>query len=100
MNTDETILGCVVRQAGHYRRRRGPRWSVVAELCAVGSTAAHELCRRFGVDPDEKVGGPRCGCEAPAGCYRDGDVNSYRCGAHCDHEGDCEEIPQDERATP
>lgn len=100
MTTDETILGNVIRQAGRDRRVRGPRWAAVSELCAVGSTTAHALCRRFGVDPDEKVGGPRCGCGDPALCYRDGDPNGYRCHEHCERPGACEQIPEAERAEP
>lgn len=31
------------------------RWVAVMRLFALGSTAAQELCRRCGVDPDEEV---------------------------------------------
>ncbi len=32
-----------------------PRWVAVMETFALGSTFSHELCRRFGFDPDELV---------------------------------------------
>lgn len=31
------------------------RWVAVMDTFAVGSTVAHNLCREFGLDPDEKV---------------------------------------------
>lgn len=34
-----------------------PMWAVIKDLLHVGSTRAHELCREFGHDPDEKVAG-------------------------------------------
>lgn len=39
------------------RRGRGyhPRWTAVMDALSLGSTFAHQLCRRFGLDPDEKV---------------------------------------------
>lgn len=33
-----------------------PRWSHVGAIFGLGSNSARELCRRFGVDPDEHVG--------------------------------------------
>jgi len=32
-----------------------PRWVAVMDTFALGSTYAHQLCRRFGFDPDEMV---------------------------------------------
>ena len=39
------------------RRRIGaqPRWSAVMDVFMLGSTYAAQLCRRFGLDPDEMV---------------------------------------------
>lgn len=97
---DAALLGRILGQAGREQRVRGPRWVAVRDLCAVGSTRARQLCVRFGLDPDEKLGGPRCGCGAPAACYRDGDPNGYRCHEHCERPGACERIPEAERADP
>jgi hypothetical protein len=36
-------------------RRVCPRWVAVMDMFALGSTSAHDLCRRLGLDPDEKV---------------------------------------------
>lgn len=32
-----------------------PRWVAVMDAFALGSTYAHDLCRRFNLDPDELV---------------------------------------------
>lgn len=32
-----------------------PRWVAVMQTFSLGSTYSHELCRRFGFDPDELV---------------------------------------------
>lgn len=39
------------------RRSRGfqPRWVGVSDTFGLGSTYSHQLCRRFGLNPDEKV---------------------------------------------
>ena len=37
-------------------RSKQPRWIAVMDTFACGSGYAHALCRRFGFDPDEKVG--------------------------------------------
>lgn len=40
----------------HQRDIKGtPLWSVVGKLCSVGSTSAHELCRRANLDPGQTV---------------------------------------------
>lgn len=53
---DNELLSRAVRNC---RRGRGraklPLWSVVADRFALGSTYAGQLCRRFGLDPDEMV---------------------------------------------
>ena len=53
---DAAMLERVVRNARPPRgRRKSPRWVAVMELTALGSTYATQLCRRFGMDPDEIV---------------------------------------------
>lgn len=32
-----------------------PFWFAVAELFGLGSTSAHELCRLYGIDPNQKM---------------------------------------------
>lgn len=55
--TDTALLHRAIRRA---RPALGkgplPRWAVVRDLLAVGSTTADRLCREAGVDPDEEVG--------------------------------------------
>lgn len=55
---DNVLLGRAVRGIRNVRGGRRPkvvRWSVVAERFALGSTYAAQLCRRYGVEPDEIV---------------------------------------------
>jgi hypothetical protein len=42
-------------RANYHKGRKHPRWVAVRDTFAIGSTSAHELCRRFGLDPDELV---------------------------------------------
>lgn len=53
---DAELLERAVRTA-RPRSGRGyqPRWVGVMDSFALGSTWARQLCRRFGLDPDEKV---------------------------------------------
>lgn len=52
--SDAELLERVVRSRG--RGRKGPRWARVSRLFCLGSTCASQLCRRFGMDPEESVG--------------------------------------------
>jgi len=54
--TDADYLSLVVEHAGSRSDRERPRWSHVGELLGLGSTSSREMCRRFGFDPDEKMG--------------------------------------------
>jgi len=54
---DNELLGRAIR----YLRKRGrsreklPLWSIVSDCFALGSTYAAQLCRRYGLDPEEIV---------------------------------------------
>lgn len=54
---DDELLGRVLR----YLQKRGrsreklPLWSIVSTKFALGSGYASQLCRRFGLNPDEIV---------------------------------------------
>lgn len=48
--TDARLLEWAVRNV---KKPGMPKWVAVRDLFAVGSTSAHAICRRFGVDPDE-----------------------------------------------
>jgi len=52
---DHELIERAVRSAG-YRRRRAPRWVHVKEAFGLGGTYSSQLCRRFGLDPDEECG--------------------------------------------
>lgn len=56
MGDDRVLLG-VVANAGRMSDRRGARWSHVVDATGLGSQSSIALCRRFGLDPDENVGG-------------------------------------------
>lgn len=53
---DEELLRRAVTSA-RSNRSRGyqPRWFAVMDAFLLGSTYAHQLCVRFGLDPDERV---------------------------------------------
>lgn len=44
------VRGCRPRGAGYWLR-----WTAVADQFALGSTYAGQLCRRYGVDPNESI---------------------------------------------
>lgn len=52
---DNELLGRAVRTARARGRGYMPRWVGVSEAFALGSTYSQQLCRRFGLDPDERV---------------------------------------------
>lgn len=54
--SDADLLERAVRGA-RSGRAKNPRWHHVANAMGVGSTVATSLCRRYGLNPDEKVGG-------------------------------------------
>lgn len=64
MRSDTELLLWAVAHAGNHAVQRLQRWAHVMDMFCVGSTSAHELCRRAGVDPDEQVGGCLCPLEA------------------------------------
>lgn len=56
--SDEVLLARAVRGALDSNKNKGvahPRWVAVKDLFVVGSTYAHLICHRFGMDPDEMV---------------------------------------------
>lgn len=51
------LLSALFRSPPNQQASDLPMWAVIKDLLHVGSTRAHELCREFGHDPDEKVAG-------------------------------------------
>lgn len=49
----ERLLERAVRNAGRLATVTAPRWAHVKNVFAVGSTRARDLCKRFGLDPEE-----------------------------------------------
>ena len=55
---DAKLLERAVRSACRRDARKGekhPRWTAVSDVFALGSTYATQLCRRYGLDPDEEL---------------------------------------------
>jgi hypothetical protein len=55
---DNELLRRAVNGARARQYRKGckhPRWVAVMDAFSLGSTYAVQLCRRFGLDPDEQV---------------------------------------------
>ena len=55
---DADLLARAVASARSRRHNKGhkhPRWVAVMDAFSLGSTYAAELCRRFGIDPEEEV---------------------------------------------
>lgn len=55
---DAKLLERAVLSARDRSYRKGtphPRWVAVMSAFALGSTYSHQLCRRFGLDPEEFV---------------------------------------------
>ena len=50
---DEELLRRAVKFAR--RRRSEPKWAAVSYIFGLGSTYSVQLCRRFGIDPDQNV---------------------------------------------
>lgn len=50
------LLRRAVKNAGHDSPRR-VRWAHVRDLFCTGSTTAIALCRQYGLNPDEEIGG-------------------------------------------
>ena len=66
---DARLVEGAVRNAQPRGYGAAPRWAAVRAAFGVGSTFAQELCRRFGLDPDEMLPGgwPICQrCEEDA----------------------------------
>lgn len=57
---DRILLARAVKAARPTEAGSCPRWAVVRDLFALGSTSANALCVEFGVDPDEVLHGPVC----------------------------------------
>lgn len=51
---DADLLARAVRGAAP-RQRKQPRWAAVSQVFALGSSFSHQLCRRFGLDPNEML---------------------------------------------
>lgn len=55
---DEVLLRRAVTQCRSNEYRKGvkhPRWVAVRDTFMLGSTYSKQLCKRFGLDPDEIV---------------------------------------------
>lgn len=56
--SDDELLKRAVRGVRPHLNRPMLRWACVADAFALGSTFSAQLCRRFGLDPDEYIKPP------------------------------------------
>lgn len=52
---DNELLYSIVRNIRPQRGRKCYRWVAIMELTMLGSGYSQQLCRRFGMDPDEMI---------------------------------------------
>lgn len=52
---DEELLRRAVKNARPHQGRKAPLWSAVMDTFLLGSTFAHQLCLRFGEEPERTV---------------------------------------------
>ena len=55
---DNELVGRAVRSLRTIHRNRRPKvpiFSVVMDVFCLGSTYSAQLCRKYGIDPDERV---------------------------------------------
>ena len=57
---DEKLLERAVKGARPWRVD-GPRWTAISDTFGLGSTYSRQLCRRFGLDPEQQVSRPARG---------------------------------------
>jgi hypothetical protein len=52
---DNELLSRIVRNVRAQRGRKQYRWAAIMDLTTLGSGYSMQLCRRFGIDPDEII---------------------------------------------
>ena len=52
---DEELLSRAVRNCRGRTAGKHPRWTAVSDTFVLGSTYSAQLCRRYGLDPEELV---------------------------------------------
>jgi len=52
---DDELLRRAVTTAKPRGRGYAPRWTAIMDTFLLGSTFSHQLCHRFGLDPEERV---------------------------------------------
>lgn len=58
--SDRELVERAVKNARPRQCGESHRWVAISDTFALGSTYSIELCRIHGLDPHEKVNGPRC----------------------------------------
>lgn len=53
--SDASLVERAVRNCRARKRYKQPRWVAISENFALGMTYSRQLCRRFGLDPDQMV---------------------------------------------
>jgi hypothetical protein len=87
---DAKLVEQAVRFAANVDAKTLPLWAVLKSVFGIGSTRAHQLARRFGLDPDRLREGRVV--DMGEGCYCNA-CDSYhcaQCGEVTAHSVDCE----------
>ena len=87
---DAKLVEQAVRFAANVDAKTLPLWAVLKSVFGIGSTRAHQLARRFGLDPDRLREGRVV--DMGEGCYCNA-CDSYhcaQCGEVTAHSADCE----------
>jgi hypothetical protein len=58
--TDAQLVERVMRNLRNRDFGHSPAWVVVMETFGLGSTYSEELCRLYGIDPNEQIPGVTC----------------------------------------
>jgi hypothetical protein len=56
----ESLVMRAIKNARARHTGEHERWVAVSDTFGLGSTYAIELCQLYGMDPHEKIQGPRC----------------------------------------
>lgn len=87
---DAKLVEQAVRFAANVDAKTLPLWAVLKSVFGIGSTRAHQLARRFGLDPDRLREGRVV--DMGNGCYCNA-CDAYhcaQCGEVTAHSADCE----------
>lgn len=87
---DAKLVEQAVRCAENVSTNSQPLWAVLMSVFAVGSTRAHQLARRFGLDPDRMREGRVVNMGEGCYCNACDSFHCTQCGEVTAHSTECE----------